>query len=89
MINTKNAMRIGSFIRDEDVNGVSGTGRVAEWVEFSDGTVVVRWLSNQASTNIYQNAKQAEGIHGHNGRTRMVEEHSALEEEGPSEAAGA
>lgn len=80
-MNTGNKMRMGSFQREDDVNGVSGTGRVAEWVEFSDGTVVVRWLSNQASTNIYQNAKQADSIHGHNGRTSMVEEFAAPQEE--------
>lgn len=73
----KNLMRTGCFQRDEDETGVSGTGRVAEWCEFSCGTVVVRWVSAKASTNIYQNAKQAEDIHGHNGKTRMVVEWEA------------
>lgn len=76
-----NKMRAGSFQRDEDVNGVSGTGRVAEWAEFSDGCVVVRWVSNMASTNVYQNAKQAESIHGHGGRTKMVVEWEAAPED--------
>lgn len=74
-----NSMRTGCFQRDEDETGVSGVGRVAEWVEFSDGSVVVRWISNQASTNVYQNAKQAEAIHGHNGKTRMITEWDARE----------
>ena len=78
-----NKMRTGCFWRDEDVNGVSGTGRVAEWVEFSDGCIVVRWISHQASTNVYQNFKQAESIHSHGGRTKMLVEWAA---EGPEEA---
>ena len=51
-------IRTFHFERVEDVNGVSGVGRVAEGIEFSDGTVVVHW--------------QAESIHGHGGRTRLV-----------------
>ena len=31
--------------RNEDETGVSGTGIVAEGVEFSDGTVALRWTS--------------------------------------------
>lgn len=80
-----NRMAIGRFERDEDVNGVSGVGRVAEWVEFSDGCVVVRWISNMASTNVYQNRKQAESIHGHGGRTRMVVEWEAPDAEVPTD----
>lgn len=65
-------MRAGYFEREDDVNGVSGTGRVAEFVEFSDGMVVVNWLSHTRSTNIYQNIKQAEAIHSHGGKTKLV-----------------
>jgi hypothetical protein len=35
-------MRLFLLIRNEDVSGVSGTGIVAEGVEFSDGTVAMR-----------------------------------------------
>lgn len=72
MQTTKPAIRVGHFQRNEDVHDVSGTGRVAEWVEFSDGIVVVRWLSNQASTNVYNNIKNISSIHGHDGRTKVV-----------------
>lgn len=65
-------LRTFHFERTEDVNGVSGVGRVAEGIEFSDGTIVVHWLSHTPSTNIYHNAKQVEAIHGHGGRTRLV-----------------
>lgn len=65
-------IRTFHFERAEDVNGVSGVGRVAEGIEFSDGTVVVHWLSHTPSTNIYHNAKQVDLIHGHQGRTKIV-----------------
>lgn len=65
-------VRIGHFERLEDETGVSGTGRVAEWCEFMDGTCVVRWVSPYASTNVYDNIKQAEIVHGHHGKTKMV-----------------
>ena len=65
-------MRIGSLMREEDVNGVSGTGKVAEVVEFSDGTIIVHWLSHTPSTNIYHNEKQVLAVHGHGGLTKVV-----------------
>lgn len=58
--------------RDEDESGVSGTGRVAEGVEFSDGEVIVHWISSMPSTNHYKNIKQVEAVHGHGGKTRII-----------------
>jgi hypothetical protein len=66
-------LRAGYVERAEDESGVSGTGRVAEWVEYTDGVVVVRWLSNLASTNVHPNMKAAEMVHGHQGKTNFVE----------------
>lgn len=62
--------------RAEDVSGTSGTGTVAEGVEFSNGQVVVHWLSQLESVNVYANAKVLEKLHGHEGRTvvRWVDE---------------
>jgi hypothetical protein len=65
-------MRVFHFERINDVSGVSGTGRVAEGVEFSDGTCVVRWLTVTSSTCVYDNFKQMESIHGHGGSTKIV-----------------
>ena len=42
------AMRVFALIRDVDVSGVSGTGVVAEGVQFSDGTCVLRWTASTA-----------------------------------------
>jgi hypothetical protein len=66
------SIRAGHLLRHEDDSGVSGIGRVAEWVEFSDGEVVVHWLSHTPSTNHYRNMKQVEAIHGHGGATEII-----------------
>ncbi len=55
--------------RNEDVHGVSGTGNVAEGVEFSDGQCAIRWLTDLTSIGIYASIKELEAIHGHEGRT--------------------
>lgn len=56
--------------RVEDISGVSGTGKVAEGVEFSDGTVVIRWIvGRHRSTVVWPNLAAVEAIHGHGGAT--------------------
>lgn len=58
--------------RDEDVSGISGTGVVAEGIEFWDGKVALRWRSLIASSAIYDHIDDVVEIHGHEGRTRVV-----------------
>jgi len=59
--------------RDIDVSGVSGTGVVAEGVEFTDGTVALRWLGKRRSTVIHEGGiGNVRLIHGHRGDTRIV-----------------
>jgi hypothetical protein len=58
--------------RDEDVSGISGTGVVAEGTQFSDGTVVLRWLGVWPSTVIWPNITAAKAVHSHDGKTRFV-----------------
>ena len=65
-------MKLFTLERDEDMTGISGTGVVAEGVEFSDGQVVLRWLTSVNSTVIYANIAAVETIHGHGGKTRIV-----------------
>jgi hypothetical protein len=55
--------------RKEDVSGVSGTGVVVEGVQFTDGTVAIRWLGDRPSTVYWDNMENALGVHGHNGLT--------------------
>jgi len=63
------SVRLFKLIRIEDVSGVSGTGMVAEGVKFSDGTCVLRWVTEYRSTAIYATVDELEAIHGHDGRT--------------------
>lgn len=65
-------MRRFHFERREDASGVSGVGKVAEGIVFSDGRVAIEWLSNCPSTNIYNSLEDVDRIHGHEGRTQIV-----------------
>jgi hypothetical protein len=68
--------------RVQDVTGLSGTGIVAEGIEFSDGTAVVRWLERGVSqvnrdrgvaptTVVHPSIRSIEALHGHAGATRL------------------
>lgn len=66
-------MRTFHLQRDDDVTGISGTGRVAEGVVFSDGRVAVRWIVGEhRSTVTWDSVEAVEAIHGHGGATRIV-----------------
>ena len=65
------SMRTFVLIREEDVSGTSGTGVVAEGVEFSNGQVAVHWLSQLESIEICSCASVFDKIHGHGGKTRL------------------
>ena len=45
--------------RVEDVTGVSGTGIVAEGVEFSGGVVALRWLSEWPTSVVFHDRGMA------------------------------
>lgn len=66
------SVRVFYLNRTEDVSGVSGTGRVAEGIEFSNGKVIIHWPSDKPSTNIYENMKQMLNVHGHGGKLDVV-----------------
>lgn len=53
--------------REHDATGVSGTGRVAEGLVFSDGTVVMRWCveGRPRSTVTYDSIESLLNIHDH------------------------
>lgn len=65
-------MRLFHLERTEDVTGVSGTGVVAQGVEFDDLTVVIRWGSATPSTVVWDHIGDAMVVHGHNGLTKLV-----------------
>lgn len=75
-------MRCFVLIRDVDVTGLSGTGVVGEGIEFSDGTVAMRWLQDGVSdfhrergvrptTVVHENITSVEALHGHGGATHI------------------
>lgn len=58
--------------RTEDESGVSGTGRVAEGVEFDDGQCAMQWLSHKTSITFFRNIRNLKSIHGHGGKTKVI-----------------
>lgn len=65
------AMRRFVLYRDRDISGVSGTGLVAEGVQFADGTAVLHWLLAVTSTVVYANIEDLVAVHGHGGATQV------------------
>tara|TARA_S200002703_G_C3775790_1_gene238880 strand:- start:1154 stop:1429 length:276 start_codon:yes stop_codon:yes gene_type:complete len=65
-------MRRFKVKREEDESGVSGTGIVAEGVEFDDGTVAMKWLSHKSTVTFFANIKHLKDLHGHGGKTKVV-----------------
>lgn len=64
-------MRTFNLVRTKDISGISGTGKVAEGVEFDDGQVAICWLSKYHSIGLFDNILCLEKIHGHRGSTRV------------------
>lgn len=60
--------------RETDVTGISGTGVVAEGVEFSDGCVVIRWVTGAHRSTVQWDGgiEDVYAIHGHGGATQVV-----------------
>ena len=70
-------MRTFRLIRDVDVTGVSGTGVVAEGIEFTDGRCAIRWIVGEhRSTVAWDSITSVHAIHGHGGNTRIVFQNS-------------
>ena len=65
-------MRTFHLQRNEDETGVSGTGIVAEGVEFSNGVCILCWLDELLSLKIYNSIEDVERIHGHKGKTNII-----------------
>lgn len=58
--------------RAHDTTGVSGTGRIADGIEWLDGTVTIRWRGPRPSVAHWDSLSAAEDVHGHGGRTYVV-----------------
>lgn len=66
------ASRRFKLVRTEDVNGNSGTGDVAEGVEFSNGMVAITFLSEHRGATIWDCIRSPKHLHGHEGKTKLV-----------------
>lgn len=65
-------MRRFQLVREEDVTGISGTGVVAEGIQFSDGHTVIHWCAGEhRSTVVWESIESVEAIHGHGGATQI------------------
>lgn len=66
-------MRAFQLNRKTDVTGVSGTGLVAEGVEFTDGTVALRWIGKNPTSVVFHDngIESVRTIHGHDGLTEV------------------
>lgn len=58
--------------RTADQVGLTGTGKVAEGIVYSDGRVSMRWLGERASTVNHDSIDNVEYIHCHNGNSKIV-----------------
>lgn len=57
--------------RTKDVSGVSGTGYVAEGIQFHDGQVVVSWFGKHHIVECPSDLKTWLAVHGHDGSTTV------------------
>jgi len=58
--------------RNDDESGISGVGKVAEGVIFTNGRCSMSWLTQISSTGFYDSIEQLIHIHGHGGKTKVV-----------------
>ncbi|WP_202873179.1 hypothetical protein [Kribbella capetownensis] len=64
--------RLFRLVRHADVSGVRGTGTLAEGVEWSDGTVALRWRGRWPGTSTWDGGIEALlAVHGAGGRTQV------------------
>lgn len=64
-------MRRFLLVRSEDVSGISGTGNVAEGIEFHDGQCVLSWFGQHHTIEVSPSVETVIAIHGHNGKTTI------------------
>ncbi|MBF6085138.1 hypothetical protein IU485_27580 [Nocardia cyriacigeorgica] len=51
---------------------MDGAGVVADGAQFPDGTVVIRWRGEHASTVVWDTLADALAVHAHGGATRII-----------------
>lgn len=57
------------LLRYVDISEVSGTGDVAEGIQYSDGAVALRWRGKHPCTSTWNCLDDLLAVHGHGGST--------------------
>jgi hypothetical protein len=70
-------------MRHKDVHGVSGTGKVADVFEATNGKCIVVWNSAHTSVNVYDHIKDVETTHSHGGKSLVVWDYESPHEPDP------
>ncbi|WP_344143909.1 hypothetical protein [Kribbella yunnanensis] len=63
--------RLFRLVRHADASGIRGTGTLAEGVEWSDGSVALRWHGPWASTSSWDRMEALLAVHAADGRTLL------------------
>lgn len=63
MTSAKQIMRCFTVFREQDVTGISGTGRILDGVVFHTGQVVVCWYSEHRSVTVFENWDAFDNVH--------------------------
>lgn len=72
-MDTRSTPRVFHLQRHSDMTGISGTGCVAWGVLWPDGTVSIRWTSDDPSfVNWERGMASVRRVHGHGGATEIV-----------------
>lgn len=68
-------MRKFYLLRHEDVHNNSGTGVVAQGVQFDNGMASMTWLTDEPTvTNFNRGIRGIKHLHGHDGKTEIIME---------------
>jgi hypothetical protein len=62
-------VRTFTLVRSADPSGISGVGVVAEGVQYTDGSVALRWLGDHPATAVWPSLAEVLAVHGHEGAT--------------------
>ena len=66
-------MRKFFLLRHVDVHNNSGTGVVAEGVQFDNGMASMTWLTDEPTvTNFNRGIRGIKRLHGHDGKTEII-----------------
>lgn len=71
-INRERSIKRFRLYRNEDKIGISGTGLIADGVQFANGKVCVHWFGETQSIVVWDNIKDMEKVNCHNGSTRII-----------------